>query len=130
MVEFEPTEEQALIVETVQQFAAKEIRPRARECDEAEALPADVLTSAHALGLVANALDADYGGGGEASALTGALIAEELAWGDLSIALAILSPGLLALPVSTWGTSSQKKSWLPRRGREAGSTRREERTPR
>ena len=30
--------------------------------------------------------------------VTGALIAEELAWGDLSIALAILSPGLLGVP--------------------------------
>jgi alkylation response protein AidB-like acyl-CoA dehydrogenase len=113
VVDFEPSEEQQLIVETVQQFAANEVRARARDCDEAEKLPDEALTAAHELGLVANALDEAHGGGGERSALTGALIAEELAWGDLSIALAILSPGLAALPISAYGTPEQKSRWLP-----------------
>jgi alkylation response protein AidB-like acyl-CoA dehydrogenase len=114
VVDFEPSEEQQLIVETVQQFAANEVRARSRDCDEAEKLPDDALAAAHELGLVANALDEAHGGGGERSALTAALIAEELAWGDLSIALAILSPGLAALPISAYGTREQKSRWLPR----------------
>ena len=61
------------------------------EVTEAGGLPDDVIAHAHELGLVANALDASCGGGGERSAVTGALVAEALAWGDLSIALAILS---------------------------------------
>jgi alkylation response protein AidB-like acyl-CoA dehydrogenase len=112
MIDFEPTEEQALIVETVRQFAANEVRPRAREADESGKLPDAVFAAAHELGLVANALPEAYGGGGERSAVTGALIAEELAWGDLSIALAILSPALAAFPLADFGTSAQKQERL------------------
>ena len=90
MIDFTPTEEQALIVETVREFAAKELRPLARKCEEARTLPADVLARAHELGLVASALPETLGGGGARSAITSALIAEELAWGDLALALAAL----------------------------------------
>lgn len=114
MIDFEPSEEQALIVETVRQFAANEIRPRAREADESWSLPKGVLDQAHELGLVANALPEAFGGGGERSAVGGVLIAEELAYGDLSIALAILSPGLVALPVADCGSEAQQKELLPR----------------
>lgn len=112
MIDFEPDEEQTLIVETVRQFAENEIRPQARDCDESGKLPEATLSQAHELGLVANALPEEFGGGGERSAVTGCLIAEELAWGDLSIALAILSPGLLGLPLADFGTDAQKKSHL------------------
>ncbi len=113
MIDFEPTEEQSFVVETVRQFAENEIRPKARACDESGELPADVIEHAHELGLVANAIDESCGGGGERSALTSALIAEELAWGDLSIALAILSPALSALPIQDLGSAAQKQRWLP-----------------
>jgi len=114
VIDFEPSEEQQLIVETVRQFATNEIRKSAREADEAAALPAAVLERAHELGLVSNALPEVYGGGGARSAVTGALAAEELAHGDLAIALAVLSPTLLALPIADFGSEEQKKSWLPR----------------
>jgi acyl-CoA dehydrogenase len=109
VIDFEPTEEQQLVVETVRNFAANEIRPRARDCDESRALPEKVLEQAHELGLVANGLPEAAGGGGERSAVTGALIAEELAWGDLSIAFAILSPALLAFPLAEFGTEAQRR---------------------
>lgn len=114
MIDFEPTEEQQLIVDTVRQFAANEIRPRSRECEESARLSAEVLGGAHELGFTANALPETFGGGGERSALTGVLIAEELAFGDLSLALAIQSPTLLALPVADAGTEAQRKTWLPK----------------
>jgi alkylation response protein AidB-like acyl-CoA dehydrogenase len=113
LIDFEPTEEQQLIVETVRQFAANEVRPQAHECCESRALPDEVLNHAHELGLVANGLPEAWGGGGDRSALTGALVCEELAWGDLSIALAILSPSLIALPVADFGSEEQKQSLLP-----------------
>lgn len=113
MIDFEPSEEQQLIVETVRQFARNEVRPRARDCDEAAKLPVELLHEAHALGLVANAVDERFGGGGARSAVTGALVAEELAWGDLAIALAILSPSLEALTIQDLGSDAQKQRWLP-----------------
>jgi alkylation response protein AidB-like acyl-CoA dehydrogenase len=114
MIDFEPADEQKLIIETVRQFAQNEIRPTARDCEEAASLPSEVLKSAHELGLVANALPEAHGGGGERSAVTAALIAEELAWGDLAIALAILSPSLLAFPLADFGTEEQRCTLLPR----------------
>jgi len=114
LIDFEPNEEQQLIVDTVRQFAENEIRPHARAAAEARTLPDEILAQAHELGLVANALDESHGGGGERSAVTAALVAEELARGDLSIALAILSPSLLALPVQDAGNAAQKEEWLPR----------------
>jgi len=109
MIDFQPTDEQQLVIDTVRQFATHEIRPQARDCDESKQLPEKLLEQAHELGLVANALPESAGGGGERSAVTGALIAEELAWGDLSIACAILSPGLSAYPIAEFGTDAQKQ---------------------
>lgn len=110
MIDFQPTDEQALVIDTVRQFAQNEVRPQARDCDESKKLPEKVLEQAHELGLVANALPESAGGGGERSAVTGVLVAEELAWGDLSIALAILSPGLSAFPIAEFGSDAQKQT--------------------
>jgi alkylation response protein AidB-like acyl-CoA dehydrogenase len=114
MIDFTPSEEQALVVATVRQFAEKELRPLARKCEESRTLPADLLARAHELGLVASALPASLGGGGERSAVTSALVAEELAWGDLALALAVLSPALGALPVADFGSEAQQQAYLPR----------------
>jgi alkylation response protein AidB-like acyl-CoA dehydrogenase len=48
----------------------------------------------------------------EHSAVTGALFAEELAWGDLSIAMHLLTPGLAAYPILICGTEAQKETYL------------------
>ena len=52
MIDFEPTEEQQLIIETVHQFAENEIRPVARSAEESGSLPKDVIGTAQELGLV------------------------------------------------------------------------------
>jgi len=114
MIDFTPSEEQTLVVDTVRQFAEKELRPLARKCEESRTLPPDLLARAHELGLVASALPASLGGGGERSAVTSALVAEELAWGDLALALAVLSPALGALPVADFGSEAQRQAHLPR----------------
>jgi alkylation response protein AidB-like acyl-CoA dehydrogenase len=113
VIDLEPDDEQRLVIETVQQFAREELRPRAREAEEARKLPAELLERAHALGLVAAALPEAYGGGGSRSARTQVLIAEELAWGDLALAVAILSPALLGFPLADFGTEAQRAAHLP-----------------
>ncbi len=113
MIGFDPTEEQALIVETVRGFVENELRPRSRECDEARGLSKEVLAQAHELGLVANGLPEAHGGGGERSAVTSCLIAEELAWGDLALAIGVLSPSLLGIPVTDFGSEAQQAEILP-----------------
>ena len=50
MIDFQPTDEQQLVIDTVRQFAQNEIRPVARESEEAAKLPEKVLSAAHELG--------------------------------------------------------------------------------
>ena len=115
MVNFELDEEQQLIRDTVVSFARDEIRPHAREADERGAIPAGLLQKGWELGLVQSVIPEEYGGYGNAhSAITGAVVAEELAYGDLSIAVQLLAPRLVTIPVLEFGSASLKKALLPR----------------
>ncbi|GIW40791.1 MAG: acyl-CoA dehydrogenase [Candidatus Binatia bacterium] len=114
MVGFEPSEDQKLVQETVRSFAREQIRPRARDADETGEIPAALVEQAWGLGLVQGTVPEAYGGfGNELSAVTGALVAEELGWGDLSIALHILAPSLVTVPLLEFGTEAQKREVLP-----------------
>ncbi len=115
MISFQPSEEQRQIMDMVSRFSADVIRPNARDCEEDRKIPDDLLAKFWELGLVANSIPEDCGGYGyERSALTGALIAEAMAYGDLALTLAMLSPTLFAYPVLEMGTEEQRKTYLPR----------------
>jgi alkylation response protein AidB-like acyl-CoA dehydrogenase len=114
MISFSPSEEQQMILNLVKQFANDEMRKVYRECDESSEIPTHIIDTAWQLGLVSTSIPEKYGGlGGEHSAITGALIAEELAWGDLSMAMHILCPALAVYPILEMGTDEQKKKYLP-----------------
>jgi len=98
----------------VKQFASDEMRKIYRECDENGEIPDSVIDTAWKMGLISSSIPEDYGGsGGEHSAITGSLIDEELAWGDLSMTMHILCPTLFAYPVLEMGTETQRKKYLP-----------------
>src|SRR5262245_6412923 len=109
MYGFEPSDEQKTLVDSVRRFALRELRAHAREADERAELPPDLIRAGRELALLPASLPEAYGGFGERSAVTGALFAEELAWGDVSSAVALLAPGLVALPVLLAGCESQKR---------------------
>jgi alkylation response protein AidB-like acyl-CoA dehydrogenase len=110
MAGFQPTEEQQLIRDTVATFAREQIRPAAREADESGQIPSALVQQAWGLGLIQSTIPEAFGGSGEPpSAITGSLVCEELAWGDLSIALHILAPRLLTQPLLTLGNETQQQ---------------------
>jgi len=113
MISFSLTEEQQMLVEAVKRYAERALRKSLREADEAGQLPEELLASGWELGLIPSSIPEEYGGFGEHAALTGVLFAEELAWGDLSAAMALLAPNLLVIPVLEYGTDEQKRSLLP-----------------
>jgi len=114
MYSFEPTDEQKLILQTARDFATKHLRPLAHESDEQSALPEGFLATSWELGLATGAIPEAFGGAGMArSAVTGALLVEELASGDLPLAMAMLVPALVAYPVLDWGSDRQKQEILP-----------------
>jgi alkylation response protein AidB-like acyl-CoA dehydrogenase len=65
------------------------------------------------LGFIQASIPEEYGGFGERSVVTGALAAEEFAYGDMAGALAVLTPGLFCMPVALAGSQEQKEAYLP-----------------
>ncbi len=102
-----------MFIDTARKFASKEFRESARHADEHGELAPAVLTAGWELGLLPASIPEQYGGFGERSAITGVLAAEELAWGDLSAALALCAPNLVAFPVLMCGSDAQKSEILP-----------------
>ena len=114
MISFKLTEEQEVVREAMHDFAKTAVRPIARECDEAAKLPDAFLGQAAELGLVSTQLPEAFGGGGEPrSPVTNAIVAEELAWGDATLAVAMLAPAAFAFAVADQGTDEQKRELLP-----------------
>jgi alkylation response protein AidB-like acyl-CoA dehydrogenase len=111
--DFEPTADQKTLIEAVRRFAQRELRPHLRASDEERALPEAATKAGWELGLLAGSLPEEFGGFGERSVVTAALAAEELAWGDLAAALALLAPNLVAIPVLLSGTDEQRRQHLP-----------------
>jgi alkylation response protein AidB-like acyl-CoA dehydrogenase len=114
MYSFEPSDEQKMLIDAARKFAAKELRARLREGDETGELPPGMVQSGWELSLLPASIPEAYGGFGERSAVTGVLAAEELAWGDLAGALAVMAPGLIAFPVLLCGSPEQKGEILSR----------------
>ncbi|MEM9176762.1 MAG: acyl-CoA dehydrogenase family protein [Myxococcota bacterium] len=114
MISFGMSEEQELVRDAMREFAADAIRPIAREADEAAEIPADFLETAWTLGLTSTQIPEQYGGAGEERSLvTNAILLEELAHGDASLAMAALAPSLFANAILDHGTEEQKAALLP-----------------
>ena len=114
MYSFDMTAEQKMLVETVRRFAEKNLRSVYREAEESKSVPQDVVQMGWEIGLLPGAIDAQYGGYGDYSALTSALYLEELAWGDLGVTLHLLTPNLFAIPIAQFGNDKQKEEYLAR----------------
>jgi acyl-CoA dehydrogenase len=113
MYSFEPSDEQKMLIETVNRYATSDLRKAAHDAEENKELPPRLISKGWELGMLQASIPETFGGFGERSAVTGVLAAEELAFGDLAGALAVGAPGLFALPVLLGGSEEQKKQYLP-----------------
>jgi alkylation response protein AidB-like acyl-CoA dehydrogenase len=107
------TDEQRQIIELCRDFAAREIRPRGREVDEADIVtPVDIFAKAAAVGITDFMIPEEFGGGGFTDVFTQCLVQEELCWGDPGIGNLVCSNGFFSDPIMVLGTEQQKKRWL------------------
>jgi alkylation response protein AidB-like acyl-CoA dehydrogenase len=114
VISFKTSEEQDVVREAMHEFAEQAVRPLARPADEAEQVPEELLAKSWELGLVATQLPDSVGGGGEPrSPVTNAIVLEELAWGDATLALAAVAPAAFAFAVADQGTPEQQRAHLP-----------------
>lgn len=64
MLDFEFTEEQKMLRDTVREFVDSELRPRALEIDRDEKIPDDIINKIRELGFLGVAFPPEYGGSG------------------------------------------------------------------
>jgi alkylation response protein AidB-like acyl-CoA dehydrogenase len=114
VISFKLSEEQEVVRDAMHDFAEQAMRPIARDADEASKVPEEFLGQAAELGLVSTQIPEAFGGGGEPrSPVTNAILLEELAWGDASLALAMVVPAAFAFALVDQGTEEQQQECLP-----------------
>jgi alkylation response protein AidB-like acyl-CoA dehydrogenase len=111
-MDLRPTEEQQSLVEVLHDFAASEIRPAARACEEAGEVAGPIRAALVEMGVSTGVAEA-FGGQGTFDAVTGLMIAEELAWGDPGVAYSVLAPGVVASVLQRAATPAQQADLLP-----------------
>jgi short/branched chain acyl-CoA dehydrogenase len=112
-VDFDLTDEQRLLRDTVRDFARAEVAPVAEELDRTKSFPYEIVAKMGELGLMGIPFPEDYGGGG-ADTLSYALAVEELARVDSSVCITMAAhTSLGTMPIHLWGTDEQKREWLP-----------------
>jgi acyl-CoA dehydrogenase len=112
MYSFDPTEEQQMLMDAIQRYAVNDLRAKMRDSEEETLLPMKIIGKGWDLGYLQASIAEEYGGFGERSAITGVLAAEEMAYGDLAGALAVMTPNLFALPLSLVGSDPQRSEFL------------------
>lgn len=114
MISFAMTDEQESARTAMRGFAGDAMRPLARECDEAEAIPEAYVKQAWELGLGATQLPEAHGGYGAArSPVTNAIVLEELACGDAALAIAAAAASPFGYAIADQGSDEQRAALLP-----------------
>jgi alkylation response protein AidB-like acyl-CoA dehydrogenase len=109
-----PTDDQEMIVGVIREFAAEVLRPGASEAEDVNDTPKEVLGQTSEFGLTLLNIPESLGGLSEdRSAVTGVLVAEALAEGDMGQAVACLAPAAVATAISLWGSDEQQQTYLP-----------------
>ena len=109
-----PSEDQQMLVDVVTEFAAEIVRPAAAEANETCLAPEALLKAGLEIGLPILGVPEELGGiSEERPEMTGTLVHEALAHGDLGLAVAALAPGAVATAIGRWGTEEQQATYLP-----------------
>jgi len=112
-VDFELSDEQRLLRDTVRDFARAEVAPVAEELDRTKSFPYEIVEKLGGLGLMGIPFPQEYGGGG-ADTLSYVLAVEELARIDSSVCITMAAhTSLGTMPIYLWGSDEQKSEWLP-----------------
>ena len=112
-MDFELTQDQQLIRDTVRDFADQEIAPKAAEIDSESKFPEDIVKKMSELGLMGLPIPEEYGGSG-ADYTSYCLALEEITRVCASTGItyeAHISLG--CMPIYLFGTEEQKKEYLP-----------------
>lgn len=109
-----PDEEQQMLQSVARELADEVIRPAGAKADTERAVPAEAREAAAQLGLTGLGVPVELDGiAEERSAVSGVLIIEELARGDVGIATALMAPTAVATAIAQYGSADQQATYLP-----------------
>src|SRR5215471_6735391 len=112
MLNFDLTEEQRLLEQSVREWGAREIAPRIHDLDREHRFDRQIFPQMADLGLLGASVPAEYGGAGMDYVSLG-IISEELEYVDTSLRVIMsVHAGLNCLSLLTWGTEAQKQRYL------------------
>jgi glutaryl-CoA dehydrogenase (non-decarboxylating) len=113
MINFDLTEEQRLLEQTVREWGAKEVAPRIHELDRQHRFDRDLIIGGmKRLGLLGISVPQEYGGAGMDYICLG-IASEELEYVDTSMRVIMsVHAGLNCLSLLTWGSEEQKRKYL------------------
>ena len=108
------TEDQAMLRAAARELADAVIRPAGRQADTDRGVPGPVEAAAREMALGLLGVPTALGGVAEEHpAVTTVLVLEELARGDMGIAVALMATGSAATAVARHGTADQQATYLP-----------------
>jgi glutaryl-CoA dehydrogenase (non-decarboxylating) len=112
MLNFDLTEEQRLLEQTVREWGAREVQPKIRELDRAHKFDTNILPQMAELGLLGCSVPQEYGGAGMDYVSLG-IVSEELEYVDTSLRVIMsVHAGLNCLTLLSWGNEDQKQRYL------------------
>jgi alkylation response protein AidB-like acyl-CoA dehydrogenase len=107
------SEEETQMLDTIERWVVRELKPIVKEYDHADRYPAGVVEQMKELGLFGAIISPDYGGLG-LSAATYAKIIMSISSVWMSVTGILNSHLMLALAIQKFGTPQQKTRWLPK----------------
>ena len=111
-MDFELTSDQVMLRDTVRRFVADKVIPNARAWDREEKFPHEVVRALGDMGMLGISVEPEWDGSGY-GALETALVIEEVARGDGSLALTVASHnGLCSGHIRLAGSREQKERYL------------------
>jgi glutaryl-CoA dehydrogenase (non-decarboxylating) len=112
MLDFDLTDEQRLLEQSVREWGAKAVAPRIKELDRTHTFDPAVFPQMADLGLLGASVPVEYGGAGMDYVSLG-IVSEELEYVDTSLRVIMsVHAGLNCLSLLTWGTEAQKQRYL------------------
>lgn len=113
LFDLRPSEDQTMMMDAMRVFADEQLRPQAQQADADGGLTPELAKAFAELGVAALSVPDELGGSGDThDALTQALIAEQLAHGDLGMAWACLAPAAVSQALLRWGSAEQQATYL------------------
>jgi alkylation response protein AidB-like acyl-CoA dehydrogenase len=105
--------QEAQLLEAIERWVEREVRPRVREYDHADRYPHELVEQMKAMGLFGATISAEYGGLGLPATLYARIVMHiSSVW--MALTGIFNSHLMLALAIEKFGTEPQRRHWLPR----------------